>query len=176
MVKCKILSLTLMSFLIISPIWPLGKNPLPGDPFIIVNKQSNELAFINNNELVFVSKVATGRLPTLTPEGLFTVTVKAKQPYYRKENITGGARHNPLGSRWIGIDALQTDGRVYGIHGTNRPDQIGEFVTNGCVRLTNEVVNALYELVPLGTKVLIVHSQANFTELATDFGALSNSS
>src|SRR4051812_27410725 len=109
----------LLTVLFVSPIWPLGPNPLPGDTFIIINKKTNEMAFIDENRVQTVLSVATGKSEDLTPEGVFTVTVKAAQPYYRKKNIPGGHAENPLGSRWIGFDAKATDGRVYGLHGTN---------------------------------------------------------
>lgn len=68
----------------LSPIWPLGLNPLPGDSFLIVNKRTNEVAFIQNHKVQNVISAATGKTDDLTPEGLFTVTVKAADPYYRK--------------------------------------------------------------------------------------------
>lgn len=44
-----------------------------------------------------------------------------------------------------------------GIHGTNRPDLIGERVSSGCVRLDNDDIRALVDLqVPLGMPVIIV--------------------
>ena len=39
-----------------SILFPIGDQPHPGDPFIIVNKASNELAFINENEIRFIEK------------------------------------------------------------------------------------------------------------------------
>lgn len=66
--------------------------------------------------------------------------IKAKDPYYRKKNIEGGAKNNPLGRRWIGFDARGTDGRTYGIHGTSDETSIGKFITAGCVRLHNQDV------------------------------------
>jgi hypothetical protein len=66
--------------LMASPIWPLGRNPLPGDPFLIINKETNQLAFINEGEIAGTYGAATGKTTDLTPEGLFTVTVKAKDP------------------------------------------------------------------------------------------------
>lgn len=155
-----------------SPIWPLGPNPLPGDPFIIVNKKVNEVAFVHKGRIQVVWKVATGKEEAITPEGLFTVTIKAKQPYYRKKNIAGGHPDNPLGSRWIGFDAENTNGRIYGLHGTNRPESIGMYVTQGCVRLPNEMIERLYDLIPIGTKILIVTTEKNFEQLAREFGAL----
>lgn len=72
--------------------------------------------------------------------------------------------------RWIGFDAKDTDGRIYGIHGTNQPNSIGKYVSNGCIRLRNERVVELYEKVPLGTKVWIVTSGKSFEDLAKEKG------
>ncbi|ALC90019.1 L,D-transpeptidase [Bacillus sp. FJAT-18017] len=162
----------LLTVLFVYPIWPLGPNPLPGDTFIIINKKTNEMAFIDENRVQTVLSVATGKSEELTPEGVFTVTVKAAQPYYRKKNIPGGHPDNPLGSRWIGFDAKATDGRVYGLHGTNDPASIGKYVSNGCIRLQNEGIESLYPFIPLGTKVLITSTDRPFTELGIEYGAI----
>ncbi|MBH9968391.1 L,D-transpeptidase [Bacillus sp. MKU004] len=158
--------------LMASPIWPLGRNPLPGDPFLIVNKENNQLAFINEGKIAGTYGVATGKTTELTPEGLFTVTVKAKNPYYRKKNIPGGDPRNPLGSRWIGFDAKGTDGRIYGVHGTNRPSSIGKYISNGCIRMLNKNVEFIYDRVPVGTKILVVKSPKTFQQLGEEYGAL----
>lgn len=167
----KILSPIFIAFFI-SPLWPLGHNPLPGDPFVIVNKRTNEMAFINDNRVQTVVSVGTGKTRTLTPEGLFTVTVKAKNPYYRKKNIPGGDPANPLGTRWIGFNAKGSDGRTYGIHGTNQPSSVGKHVSKGCVRAQNEVIQSLYPLIPLGTKILVTTSKKSFESLAKEYGAI----
>ena len=155
-----------------NPIWPLGENPLPGDPFLIINKATNEVAFINDDRVQTVVSAATGKTEELTPEGLFTVTVKAKNPYYRKSNITGGDPENPLGSRWIGFDANETDGRMYGLHGTNNPNSIGKYVSQGCVRLQNEAIESLYNFIPIGTKVLVTTTNESYEEIAKEYGAI----
>ena len=46
-------------------------------------------------------------------------------------------------------------GDGYGIHGTNAPETIGRSVSHGCVRLRNEDIEQLYDMVPLGTPVYI---------------------
>jgi hypothetical protein len=46
-------------------------------------------------------------------------------------------------------------GDGYALHGTNKPETIGRSVSHGCVRLRNEDIAALYELVPIGTPVFI---------------------
>jgi lipoprotein-anchoring transpeptidase ErfK/SrfK len=163
----------ILSFLLfISPIWPLGENPRVGDPYLIINKANNNLAYIDKGAIQHVYPIATGKSSTLTPEGEFNITVKAVNPYYRKKNIPGGDPRNPLGTRWIGFDALGTDGRTYGIHGTNRPSSIGKYITEGCVRMRKHDVEYVYEHIPLGTKVLIVTSPKSFEQLAKEKRAI----
>ncbi|WP_394232884.1 L,D-transpeptidase [Niallia oryzisoli] len=163
---------SLFLVLSLSPIWPLGVNPVPGDPFVIVNKSTNEMALVNENRVQTVVKVGTGKTKDLTPEGLFTILVKAENPYYRRKNIPGGTPENPLGTRWIGFDAKETDGRIYGLHGTNHPASIGYYVSEGCIRLQNEAIESLYEIIPLGTKILIISTSKSFEELAIEYNAI----
>ncbi|MBP3951205.1 L,D-transpeptidase [Bacillus sp. YZJH907-2] len=165
--------LSLLVFLVASPIWPVGENPINGDPFIIVNVETNELAYINDGEIKEVHHVATGKDGDETPKGVFQIIVKAQNPYYRKKDIPGGDPNNPLGTRWIGFDANDTDGRTFGIHGTNRPDSIGQSVTAGCIRLPNKTVEALFDYIPLGTKIAITDNvEHTFLELAKEYGAV----
>jgi lipoprotein-anchoring transpeptidase ErfK/SrfK len=162
----------IISLFFISPIWPLGENPTVGDPFLIVNKSTNELAYIDEGKIQKVHQVATGRSEDLTPEGIFTIVVKAKDPYYRKKDIPGGSKENPLGSRWIGFDADRTDGRIYGVHGNNNPDSIGKYITNGCIRMFEEEVQVLFDKIPIGTRILITKSDQSFESLGKEHGAL----
>jgi hypothetical protein len=46
-------------------------------------------------------------------------------------------------------------GDGYALHGTNRPETVGQAVSHGCVRLRNEDIARLYEMVPVGTPVYI---------------------
>ncbi|MED4204314.1 L,D-transpeptidase [Neobacillus mesonae] len=166
-----ILTPLLLTFFL-SPLWPLGPNPLPGDPFVVINKSTNELALINDNRVQTVVSVGTGKTEELTPEGLFTIIVKAEKPYYRRGNIPGGDPKNPLGARWIGFDAKGTDGRIYGIHGTNQPSTIGKYVSQGCIRTQNEVISSLFPQIPLGTRILVTRTKKTFEILAREHGAI----
>jgi lipoprotein-anchoring transpeptidase ErfK/SrfK len=167
-----VLHLVLSILLTISPIWPLGPNPIVGDPYIIVNKQTNQLAYIDDGSIQSVFDVATGVTNELTPEGEFTIVVKAENPYYRKKDIEGGAKENPLGTRWMGFDAEGTDGRIYGVHGNNRPESIGHYVTQGCIRMKNEEIEALFKLIPIGTKIKVTNTDQSFKEIAKQAGAI----
>ncbi|MBD1378764.1 L,D-transpeptidase [Bacillus sp. IB182487] len=105
---------------------------------------------------------------------IFIILLTFVFPNYRKKDIPGGDPKNPLGTRWIGFDADNSDGRTFGIHGTNRDSSIGLFVTQGCIRMHNKEVEKLFSKIPLGTKVLIVNSKtASFEALAKQYGAIS---
>lgn len=130
------------------------------------------MAFIVNGKVEKVYQVATGRTETLTPEGEFSIVIKAINPYYRKKNIEGGSKENPLGTRWMGFDAEETDGRIYGIHGNNNPNSIGQYITGGCVRMYNQEVEELFWKVPFGTKVFITRTEEDFVSIAKEKGAV----
>ena len=46
-------------------------------------------------------------------------------------------------------------GDGYALHGTDQPQSIGQAVSHGCVRLHNEDISYLYDVVPVGTPVFI---------------------
>ncbi len=54
-----------------------------------------------------------------------------------------------LGTRRLNL------GDGYALHGTNRPETVGQAVSHGCVRLRNEDVEWLYDHVAVGTPVYI---------------------
>jgi lipoprotein-anchoring transpeptidase ErfK/SrfK len=63
-----------------------------------------------------------------------------------------GGPQNPLGAR-----ALYIGSTLYRIHGTSEPWTIGQAVSSGCIRLTNEDVIDLYERVQVGALVVVHH-------------------
>ena len=78
----------------------------------------------------------------------------ARQPYLPR--FVAGGSHNPLGAR-----ALYLGNTQYRIHGTNAPRTIGQKVSSGCIRMTNDDVSDLYARVNVGTKVVVL--SANHT-------------
>jgi lipoprotein-anchoring transpeptidase ErfK/SrfK len=54
----------------------------------------------------------------------------------------------------LGVARLNL-GDGYALHGTNRPETIGQSVSHGCVRLRNEDIQQLYTMVSVGTPVYI---------------------
>jgi hypothetical protein len=45
---------------------------------------------------------------------------------------------------------------LYRIHGTDEPWTIGQNVSSGCIRLTNDDISDLYDRTPIGTKVVVL--------------------
>lgn len=133
---------------------------------IIINKSTNHLAYYKNNTLQKIFLVATGRKASYTPEGKFKIVTKiVNRPYY-KEHIKGGDPRNPLGNRWLGINARNTPGDTYAIHGNNNPSLIGKYVSSGCIRMYNEDIKWLYSQVNLNTPVIITSSTKTFKAIA----------
>ena len=132
---------------------------------IVINKGTNQLAFFKDGILLDVFPVATGRQPGYTPEGNWKVVVKLVHPSWRNPAggplIPGGVPANPLGPRWLGLNALGTGGYSYGVHGNNNPSSIGTYATSGCIRMHNDDILWLYDRVPLGSEVSIINSAEN---------------
>ena len=61
-----------------------------------------------------------------------------------------GGVDNPLGAR-----AMYLGSTLYRIHGSNEPETIGQAVSSGCFRMTNEDVTDLYDRVSVGAKVVV---------------------
>jgi lipoprotein-anchoring transpeptidase ErfK/SrfK len=61
-----------------------------------------------------------------------------------------GGIDNPLGAR-----AMYLGSTLYRIHGSNEPETIGQAVSSGCFRMTNEDVSDLYDRVAVGTTVIV---------------------
>ena len=61
-----------------------------------------------------------------------------------------GGIDNPLGAR-----AMYLGSTLYRIHGSNEPETIGQAVSSGCFRMTNDDVNDLYNRVSVGTTVVV---------------------
>ena len=105
--------------------------------------------------------IGVGR-PGFAWAGMKTVSRKAEWPDWtpppemlrRRPDLPAhmeGGPANPLGAR-----ALYLGSSLYRIHGTNEPHTIGQSVSSGCIRMTNEDVTDLYGRVPVGTRVLVL--------------------
>ncbi|ELK48887.1 L,D-transpeptidase family protein [Halobacillus sp. ACCC02827] len=124
-------------------IYPGQQLQIPGipDPSTIpyridVSVNNRKLRLYNRNKLVKEYPIAVGKMLTTTPIGTFIIINKAPDP--------GG----PFGTMWMSLSKEH-----YGIHGTNNPSSIGKAVSKGCIRMHNEDVEELADIVPVGTRV-----------------------
>ncbi len=120
---------------------------------VLVEVGASRVTVFHGDEVIFQETAAMGSERTPTPLGSFFVDGIVDVEY----------DHGPYGAYQISVagfsEVLTSFGGGNGqiaIHGTNRPELIGQPVSNGCVRLTNEAITALAWLAPTGTPVEIV--------------------
>lgn len=93
--------------------------------------------------------------------GVHRITRKAEWPGWTpppqmRKRVPGlpaympGGPDNPLGAR-----ALYIGSTLYRLHGTSEPWTIGQAVSSGCIRLTNDDIVDLYDRVKVGAKVIV---------------------
>jgi len=162
----------LITFVLLFSFFPLigHTEASSSSQLIIINKKTNTLAFFNEGQLVRTYRVATGATRSLTPEGTFRIVTMIKNRPYYKEHIPGGDPRNPLGNRWMGLEARGTYGTTYAIHGNNNESSIGKYVSHGCVRMHNTEVRTLFSQVKLYTPVVITYSSSSFASIASAHG------
>ncbi len=124
-----------------SPAAAYSQNELLDQPLkIIVDKSNHRLALVSGQ--VILRNYAVGLGGKRTPVGEFEITEKVRNP--------NGRDDGDFGSR--GMTLSQT---LYAIHGTNQPASIGKDLSNGCIRMLKDDVEELFDMAPLGTKVII---------------------
>jgi lipoprotein-anchoring transpeptidase ErfK/SrfK len=60
-----------------------------------------------------------------------------------------------MGARGIYLYQANKD-TLFRIHGTNQPEYIGQAISSGCIRMTNEDVIDLYNRVKMGSIVVVL--------------------
>jgi lipoprotein-anchoring transpeptidase ErfK/SrfK len=128
-------------------------SPRQNDVSVTVDLGARKLTVFKGSEAAVESPIAIGEADTPTPTGSFYVTdfVQSSNPGGSYGPFAFGlSGHSPTLTEFAG-----GDGQI-GIHGTNDPSSIGQAASHGCVRLPNEVITVLANLVSLGTPVTIV--------------------
>lgn len=126
---------------------------------ITVSKTRNDLLLTANDRFFKRYRVGTGRYDK-TPVGSFEITERIPEPPWWREDgrtIPFGDKENILGTRWMAIKATGTTREIkgYGLHGTWDTNTIGKAESAGCIRLVNSDIEELFEMVPVGTAVII---------------------
>ena len=135
-------------------------NFAPGS--IIVETSERRLYFVLGNGRAVKYGIGVGR-DGFTWSGTHRVSRKAEWPGWtppaqmrkRVPDLPAympGGPDNPLGAR-----AMYIGSTLYRLHGTSEPWSIGQAVSSGCIRLTNEDVIDLYDRVKVGALVVVHH-------------------
>lgn len=128
---------------------------------IVVSTKERRLYYVMADGKAVQYGVGVGR-PGFQWGGVKSVTRKAEWPGWtpppqmlkRRPDLPRhmkGGPDNPLGAR-----ALYLGSSLYRIHGSNEPETIGEAVSSGCIRMTNEDVTDLYQRVRVGSRVVVL--------------------
>ncbi len=139
-------------------IW---RHPEFGKGTVVVSTKERRLYYVLGGGQAIEYGVGVGR-EGFTWSGAKTVTRKREWPDWtpppemlkRRPDLPrhmAGGMENPLGAR-----ALYLGSSNYRIHGSNEPDTIGQAVSSGCIRMTNDDVVDLYSRVPIGTPVVVL--------------------
>lgn len=151
---------------------PTLPSPVAGR-HVVVSLYEHRLYVVENGRVHWSAVIGTGTGTRLagagqtwdfsTPRGMFRVQVKQKDPvwflpdwYFVERGERVPPPDSPLRRREgeLGTSALFL-GEEIAIHGTDRPELLGDDVSHGCIRVTNEDARRLYHEVEIGTPVLI---------------------
>ena len=135
---------------------------------IVMNLAELRLYFYHpDNRSVTTYPLGLGKKGWSTPLGLTKIIAKEKDPTWtppasiRKEHLMKGevlpAVVPPGPANPLGRYKFRLGFSGFLLHGTNRPGGIGVRSTHGCIRLFPEDIEVLYQLVPVGTPVRIIH-------------------
>jgi lipoprotein-anchoring transpeptidase ErfK/SrfK len=137
-------------------------------PTIVVHVDTNRLDLYEGFDVDRSYDVATAKPGWVTPVGEWTINRKAENPTWYNPALDSwgaglpaiipGGPGNPMGTRALYITAPG----LIRIHGTSSPDSIGRWASHGCIRMHNDQIEELYDLAPVGTKVIIVGSRPSW--------------
>jgi lipoprotein-anchoring transpeptidase ErfK/SrfK len=119
---------------------------------IVVSLGDHELKLYKGKKVKTRESVGIGKDTTPTPGGRYYITQLFEPP--DPEGAYGPFAYSLSGFSEV-LTTFKGGEAIVGIHGTNRPDLIGEDVSSGCIRMRNDAIRRLRALVPLGTPVSI---------------------
>jgi len=135
-------------------IYPGQKLRIPLDPVHTrVDLSARFMLYYHGDEVVCAWPVTIGREGKTKP-GDYTVGQKKERPMWFPQGrppVPFGEPENPLGTRWIAWDGSNG----LGYHGTSEAEQIGKEASDGCIRLRNRDVEVLFEILPVGSPIVV---------------------
>jgi hypothetical protein len=120
---------------------------------LIIDLSDRTLTYRVGDADVLTTEIGVGSSRNPTPTGRFFVTdtVTMADP-----NSAWGPHALGLSARSATVTEYNGGDGIIGIHGTNSPSSIGQATSLGCIRVRNEIITQLHQMVRLGTPVEIV--------------------
>jgi lipoprotein-anchoring transpeptidase ErfK/SrfK len=125
----------------------------PNSYRILIEKGAHQITVYNGVNIVIQEPVAVGKDATPTPTGKFYLRVLLKAP--NPNTVYGPYAYGLSGYSEVLTEFNGGDAEL-GIHGNNDASVLGQSVTAGCTRISNESITKLAGMLPLGTPVEIV--------------------
>ena len=119
---------------------------------IRIDLEARTLTLIDAGATVLTTPVAIGTEEAPTPTGRFSIVDKLETG--RTNSAYGPYALGLSGHSEVLTEFAGGDGQI-GIHGTNDPGSIGQAVSHGCIRVPDDVITQLNDILPLGTPVVI---------------------
>jgi hypothetical protein len=119
---------------------------------VYVDLESRVLTVKQGDMPVMSTVVGIGSDEHQTPTGTFFVTDKLQTP--EPDGAYGPYALGLSGYSETLTEFAGGDGQI-GLHGTNNPASVGANVSHGCLRVANQVITELAELLPVGTPIHI---------------------
>ncbi|HVM15453.1 MAG TPA: L,D-transpeptidase/peptidoglycan binding protein [Egibacteraceae bacterium] len=133
------------------------------DQVLLVRQHEHKVYLYQNGSITHSWNVAVGTGDHPTPVGRYRVTAKRNMPTWTNPSPTGWGASMPATippgvNNPLGVRAINWDAPAIRFHGTANVDSIGTDASKGCVRLTNDDVVQLYDLVREGATIISVRA------------------
>jgi lipoprotein-anchoring transpeptidase ErfK/SrfK len=121
--------------------------------YVLPDRKAIRYGVAVGEEAMAFSGTATVERKAEWPDWVPTADIQERLGPFPKR-IAGGPA-NPLGARALYLYQGNKD-TLYRIHGTNQPEYIGQAISSGCIRMTNNDVIDLFDHVKQGTTVVVL--------------------
>ncbi len=141
--------------------------------YVVISLAEHRLYLMEREQVIWSGAVGTGTGTRLenegqkwdfsTPRGMFRVQRMEKDPVWVLPDWAFVERGEPIPPQdsperrrpgTLGTTALYL-GEGIAVHGTQKPELLGQAVSHGCIRMSNEDVRRLYHEVEVGTPIVI---------------------
>lgn len=141
--------------------------------YVVISLDEHLLHLMEGSRVIWSAQVGTGTGTRLegagkkwdfsTPRGIFRVQRKEKDPIWFVPDWAFVERKQPIPAMddpkrrevgMLGTSAIYLQEDI-AVHGTSKPELLGQNVSHGCIRMTNEAARRLYHEVEIGTPVII---------------------